>query len=647
MPRTFSRKRFLTLGAATGGTLLVGGCDLLSTDPTKDESGAAKKGKEAPSLAADVKAGDLPVLKHRLPDRPRVIQPIDQLGSYGGTWRNAIVGTDVNSIIGTWKYDPLVMWDRDWKQVVPNVAEDVKVTGGGREYLFTLRKGMKWSDGEPFTADDIMFWYEAVFLNKELTPVIPNFLKFGGKPMVAEKVDDYTVRFSFAKAYAQFLQQLADWDPIVELLPRHYLKDFHKDFNPKIDTLVKKNKLASWVDLWYQQTDIYNNTELPTHRGWRLTTPLSSGKRVVYDRNPYYFAVDPEGSQLPYIDRIVYDRFNDEEVLILRAANGDIDMYHHDPIANPKNRPVLARAAKSGGYKLWPMRETKMNTMGICLNLTHPDPVKRRLYQNKEFRIGLSHAINRREIIETVYQRQGDPWQTAPRPEAPFYSSRDMGTQYTEYDLDRANEHLNKAGYPDRSSSGSRLGPDGKPIVITVLADNRYFEMGDVLRLMKNTWEQVGVELRIDNLDTALYGPRKEKGDYDCTTDIGEYGYKGMLLDPRWLFATAGSSFAPLWSNWYEGGDPSEEPPEAMKRQASIYHDEVEGSLDLEAQYDGMRKVVEIARDEFWTMGISLPAKTVSLVKNNFRNVQKDMWYSTSWPTPGPSNICQYFIDEK
>ncbi|MEQ7129368.1 ABC transporter substrate-binding protein [Actinopolymorpha sp. B11F2] len=648
MPRTLSRKELLTLGAATGGTLLVGGCDLFATDPSEGTgAGPGRTGRQAPMLARQVEAGDLPPLKQRLPDRPRVIQPVEQLGSYGGTWQHALIGTDVNSIIGTWKYDPLVMWDRNWEQVVPNVAEQVEISGGGREYLFGLRQGMKWSDGEPLTADDIMFWYEAVFKNKELTPVIPTFLQFGGVPVVAEKVDDYTVRFSFTKPYALFLQQLADWDPIVELLPSHYLKEFHKDFNPEIDALVKKNNLSTWVDLWYQQTDIYNNTELPTHRGWQLATPLSSGKRVVYDRNPYYFAVDPEGRQLPYIDRIIFDIFNEDEVLILRAANGDIGMYHHDPIANPRNRPVLAKSAEKGGYKLWDMRETKMNTMGICLNLTHPDPAKRRMYQNKDFRIGLSYAINRQEIIDTVYQRQGRPWQTAPRPEVPFYDSDDIGTQYTEYDLDRANEHLDRAGYTDRASDGRRLGSDGKPISITVLTDVRYFEMADVLELMKKTWATVGIELRIDNLDTSLYGPRKEAGDYDCTTDIGEYGYKGMVLDPRWLFATAGSSYAPLWSNWYEGADPSEEPPEPMKRQVAIYHDEVEGSLELETRYEGMRTIIEIARDEFWTMGISLPAKPVVLVRNDFHNVQKDMWYSTSWPTPGPSNICQYFIAEE
>ena len=654
MSGTRSRRDILTLGATVGGTLLLGGCDFLATNPSQGDSpgrgksaGARQTGSEAPTLTQRVKAGDLPPLKERLPDRPRVIQPVERLGSYGGTWRNALIGSDVNSIIGTWKYDPLVMWDRKWENVVPNVAEHVEISEGGRDYLFTLRRGMKWSDGEPLTADDIMFWYEAVFKNKELTPVISNWLQFGGEPLVAEKVDDYEVRFSFAQPYALFLQQLADWDPIVELLPSHYLKQFHKDHNPEIDALVKKEKLSSWVDLWYLRTDIYNNTELPTHRGWQLTNPLSSGDRVVYDRNPYYFAVDPRGRQLPYIDRITYQIFNQDEVLILRAASGEIDMYHHDPIANPRNRPVLARDAERGGYKLWRMRDTQMNAMGICLNLTHKDPVKRSMYQNKNFRIGLSCAINRPEIIKAVYQRQGKPWQTAPRPEVPFYDSDDIGTQYTEYDLDRANEHLDKAGYQERSPGGIRLDPNGNPIAITVLTDVRYFEMADALQLIKRSWREVGIDLRIENLDTSLYGPRKQTGDYDCTTDIGEYGSKGMILDPRWLFATSGSSFAPLWSNWYEGVTPSEEPPEPMKRQMTIYHDEVEGSLDLKARYEGMRRIIEIARDEFWTMGISLPAQSVALVKNNFHNVPKDMWYSTSWPTPGPSNICQYFITEE
>src|SRR5690606_6306752 len=104
--------------------------------------------------------------------------------------------------------------------------------------------------------------------------------------------------------------------------------------------------------------------------------------------------------------------------------------------------------------------------------------------RQKDFRIALSHAINRQEIIDTVYQKQGRPWQTAPRPEVPFYESDDMGTQYTEHDPDLANRILDGLGYAP-GDNGRRLGPDGKPITISVLSDIRYFEFADVLELIK------------------------------------------------------------------------------------------------------------------------------------------------------------------
>ncbi|SDS30785.1 ABC transporter substrate-binding protein [Actinopolymorpha singaporensis] len=648
--RDISRKDFLALGAALAGASLLPGCSAFSMDPdTADRSksggkagagaGAAGKGKESPMLAARVKAGSLPPVEKRLPANPRVIQPLERLGVYGGTWRTVEASTDPSWLWMTVCHDHLISWDPTWTKIIPNVAESYEIRGNGREYVFKLREGMRWSDGQPFTADDLLFWYEKIYLNKEITPVLPSTLQINGKPLVVEKQDDQTVTFRFPEPNAVFLQNLAIHGPPFRLLPRHYLERFHKDFNPELGN--------DWAQKFLEKIDELNNVDLPVVTGWVPKNPHGDGDRQVWERNPYYFKVDPDGSQLPYIDKVVFTFFQEQGPLILQAANGDVDLYMRAEVTTPKNRPVLARGTRTGGYKLVKVKDPTHNTVGICLNLTHEDPDKRRMFQNKDFRIGLSHAINRPQIIDLVFLGQGVPWQTAPRPEVPFYKSDDMGKQYTEYNLELAKRYLDKAGYARTDARGRRLGADGRPIVISVLIQSRYPVMIDAMEFVKGTWAKVGIELRIDTASPELVGTRMDANKYDCTLDVGELGYKGMLTDPRWFFATGGSSYAPLWSRWYEGGTPQEKPPEAMRRQAAIYRQKVVGSSDVDTQYAGMREIIEIARDEFWTMGISRPAESYAIVSDRIHNVPGDnkMWLAFKCPYPAVTNISQYYLE--
>jgi peptide/nickel transport system substrate-binding protein len=648
MRRAISRKDFLALGASVVGASFLSSCSALSMDPdTKDENGqggggkgGGTKGKEAPSLAARVKAGDLPPVAERLPKAPRVIQPLNDIGTYGGTWRTVDASTDPSWPWMTVCHDHLITWDPTWSEIIPNVAESFEVNGGGAEYVFKLREGMKWSDGKPFTADDLVFWYEHIFSNKKITPEPPSQLTINGKPLVVEKQDDVTVAFPFAQPNALFLDNLAPHGPPFRLLPQHYLEQFHAEFTSGL--------ADNWGETFLERIDELNNIDLPVLTGWIPKNPHGDGDRQAWERNPYYWKVDPDGSQLPYLDSVVFTFFQDQGPLILQAANGDVDLYQRSEVTTPKNRPVLARGQEAGGYRLVDIHDGNQNTMGICLNLTHENPAKRRMYRNKDFRIGLSHAINRQQIIDLVHLEQGEPWQTAPRPELPFYDAKEMGKQYTEFDLARARQHLEKAGVGEVDGQGRRLGLDGRPIIITVLNQSRYPLMVDALEFIKPTWEEVGIELRIDNVAAELVSTRLEANQYDCTPDSGELGYLDLVADPRWFFATGGSSYARLWSQWYEGGSPKEEPPPAMQRQAKIYREQVVGNADREAQYEGMRQVIEIAKDEFWTMGISLPPKAYAVVSNRLKNVPGDdkMWLAFKCPYPAVTNPCQYYIDE-
>src|SRR5262249_20912015 len=156
---------------------------------------------------------------------PLVVEPT-QLGEYGGTWRRLMTGVgDDGSLERTASYEGLVRWDTEYNQVIPNVAESWDVSDDGREFTFHLRPGMKWSDGVPFTADDIRFWYEDVANNTEINPGGMDFLIVGGETAKFEMVDDYTVKFTFAAPAGLFLPQLAaQWGVQVVYYARHYFE---------------------------------------------------------------------------------------------------------------------------------------------------------------------------------------------------------------------------------------------------------------------------------------------------------------------------------------------------------------------------------------------------------------------------------------
>ncbi|MBC7321369.1 ABC transporter substrate-binding protein, partial [bacterium] len=284
---------------------------------------------EAPALAELVKQGKLPPVEKRLPEKPLVIVPVEEVGKYGGSWRMAMRGrADTPLLSRQVGYEGLVIIDPDLANVLPGVAENWKIGGNGRIFTFYIRKGIKWSDGHLFTADDIMFWYKDIILNKELTPVIPSWLTSEGEVVKVEKIDTYTVRFTFKKPNGLFLPYFATGAGRSVLVPSHYLKQFHVNYTSKdkLNELVKKEGLNTWIDLFNNKNNFWMNPDLPVVFAWKVTTPLGVSTRVVFERNPYYWKIDTEGNQLPYIDRLVVDVVENIEVMKMKALNGEIDM---------------------------------------------------------------------------------------------------------------------------------------------------------------------------------------------------------------------------------------------------------------------------------------------------------------------------------
>lgn len=624
--------------------------------------GFAQDYKEAPMLAEMVAAGELPPVAERLPINPLVVEVNSEIGEYGGTWHMGLRGGGDNALfMRTLAYDSLLRWEVDWSGYKPNLAESFEANDDATEFTFRLRQGVRWSDGAPFTADDIVFWNEDLLRNEEYRAIhpTPSWLMSGGEVAVVEKIDDYTVKFIFAEPNGLFLQRIASVDGAEPVrYPKHYLSQFHPKYNEtNLDALIAENGADDWVNLLdlkgggipgtpYDAR--WQNPELPMIYAWTLDNGYGDGSnRVLATRNPYYWKVDAEGNQLPYIDQLSYDVGEDVQVLVLKALAGEIDMQDRH-ISGLENKAVFADNMEQGDYRFFETVPSSMNTMIIALNLTHKDPALREIFQNKDFRIALSHAIDRQEIIDVIFVGQGEPYQAAPRPSSPLYNEQ-LAKQYTEFDPDLANQMLDDAGFAEKDSEGYRMA-NGKRIsfvveVITALNPS----WTDSLELIQGYWRNVGIDMQIRAGDRSLFYTRKDANDVDATVWGGDGGLE-VVLEPRWYFPfSAESNYAQAWQVYYN--NPSglgaltapEEPPAATKRQMELY-DQLKATGDATEQERLMKEILQIAADEFYTIGISLPAAGYGIVKNNFFNVPDSFPNAWLYPHPAPTMPEQFFI---
>src|SRR5438132_5752413 len=346
--------------AQNAGKSLVG--KLEGPEVVTDAAKLPKTFEEAPQVAALVKAGKLPPVAGRIGQDPLVIKPLHEVGKYGGVWRAGFTGpADFwNGFRCCSGPDHLMFWDYTGDKVVPNLAKGLEMQEGGRAWLLHLRRGMKWSDGKPFTADDFVFWFEDVYQNKDLVPTPSAAMAINGKQGVLEKVDTYTVKFKFPEPYYMLPDVLAGstdlagqaWRGAFGLggyAPAHYLKQFHPKYagQAEVEKKAKDAKFDSWVRMFFNRSDWSLNPELPVITPWKTVTPINTPTWTL-ERNPYSVFVDPAGNQLPYIDRVVLTLAENLEVINLRAIAGEYDFQaRHLDLATV---PVFIENPAKGGY---------------------------------------------------------------------------------------------------------------------------------------------------------------------------------------------------------------------------------------------------------------------------------------------------------
>jgi peptide/nickel transport system substrate-binding protein len=613
----------------------------------------ASKYSEAPALAALVTDGKLPKVDERLPENPMVIAA-DEVGVYGGTLRGGTKGGQDDALFTrTFGFEGLLRWTKGWTGIEPNLAEKVDVNADATEYTVHLRKGLKWSDGEPFTTEDILFWYEMLH-DPELKVGVPAQWKIAGKEAVLTKVDDYTLKITFAQSYGTFMLELASVNSAgVSAVPAHWAKQFYPKYadKAKLDAAIADAGFKTWIELWNARVctgnacgtgSLWQVADRPTIFAWVVKEPdVANATQFVLERNPYYWKVDQNGQQYPYIDKLVYTVYQDVAPMLLDASAGKIDfqMRHFNLLSN---KAVLADNMAKGDYKFFDLTDAANNRLVLMFNLTDKDPVMREVFQNKDFRIGMSYALNRQEIIDTVWVSQGKPWQAAPLKDSPFYSEK-MATQYLEYDVAKANEYLDKV-LPNKGADGFRLGPDGKPFKFQLEIANANKSEVDSGIMIAKYWQAVGVNVEALAEDRTLYYTRKGNNDGEAFLWQGEGGIN-PILDPRFYFPYNGeSNWAEAWQAWYNNPSSpiAEEPPADIKALFAKY-DIVKSATTYDAQVKAMNELIGLSADGFYLMGVMTPPDQYGIVKNNMHNVPERMLLSWVYTTPGPYNPFTFF----
>lgn len=602
----------------------------------------AQEYSEAPMLAELVEQGKLPLVEERLPAEPLVVEPVEEVGQHGGDLNE--VHTYPGMIqYNIWRttHEPLIYFDLEGKTIVPNLATKWEVSEEGRVFTFYLRKGVKWSDGVPFTADDIMFWYEDVLLNKELTPAPPSWFSIKGQPGKMKKVDDYTIQIEFPEPFGFFLTLFAGYGDYV-CLPKHYLMQFHPKYTSKerLDAMVKEAGFDEWYQLFQNKSD-FGAIGRPMLNAWVPATDWSA-ERWIAVRNPYYWKVDTAGNQLPYIDRFVSTLVQSTDMVIMKALAGEIDFQQEGFMNQFPSYSLLMENREKGNYRILKWLPYSGNSAAIGVNLNCKDPVLKSIFHKREFRAALSLGINRDEINELIYLGLATPSQVPLNPASPFYIES-LATKYAKFDPEKANELLDEAGLIERNNDGYRLRPDGKPLQLTMMVRNDLIEVIDVADLIRNYWSKLGIEVAIQPLERSLLTTRLLAGDYELV--IGDFG-GGMnpLIEGIWFFAAGnwGGSFAPLYGLWYEReGKAGEEPIEEVKRLHSIY-DRAIATPNEEERADLIKEAVELHADNVWVIGTVAHTWVMAYARNNLRNVP--LKAASEWPEgPGCARFEQFY----
>ena len=584
---------------------------------------------ETPMLREDVAAKKLPPVKQRLPENPLVVQmdgKSAELGQHGGTL-NMLIGRarDVRMLVVN-GYARLIGYDRSLN-VVPDILESMDVKED-RIFTMKLRKGHRWSDGEPFTSDDFRYFWDDVASEKDLNPAGPPAdLLVDGVPPKIEYLDKWTVRYTWAKPNPEFIPRMAGPSPLFIYRPAHYLKQFHKKYNPKVLEAEKADPgKRNWAAIHNREDNMYqfDNPKLPTLQPW-LNTTKPPADRFVAVRNAFFHRVDEQGRQLPYIDRIVMP-IADGKLIPAKAGAGESDLQARDIQFN--NYTFLKKGEKANNYRTLLWRTGQGSHFSLFPNLNVTDPVWRALFRDVRFRRALSMAIDRAQINQVLYFGLASESNNTVVPESPLYKKQ-YQTQWAQFDRKAADRLLDEIGLK-RGSDGVRRLSDGRPLEIIVETAGESTEQTDVLELIRDTWKESGIKLFSKPSQRDLLRNRVFSGEAMMSVWGGmENGLPTIDTPPDELAPTSQVQLQwPKFGQFFETAGKSGEAPDIPEVIELKKLNEAWRAANREGREKIWHRMLAIHVEQQYTIGVVNNVMQPVVVSNTLKNVPEKGLYN-------------------
>jgi peptide/nickel transport system substrate-binding protein len=510
-------------------------------------------------------------------------------------------------------------------KIEPGLAESWESFDNNRRYIFTLREGLKWSDGTPLTADDVIFTYQDIVFNPEIATDQKDVLKIGSKGLFPSirKLDDRRVEFTLPEPFAPFLRITSGPQDGVVILPKHILREsvISKDANgnPKF--------ASTWG------TDA-KPEEIVVNGAYRIASYTPS-QRLILERNPYYWRRDAQGNPQPYIQRIVWEIVESQETALIQFRSGGLDLTDSWGAMPPENFGLLKREEKRGNFKVY-TAEARPGTNFISFNLNKGrrngrpliDPIKSRWFNSLEFRQAVAYAINRQNLINNSLRGLGELQNSPISVQSPYYISPKDGLKTYDYNPERSKELLTNAGFK-YNDKNQLLDADGNRVRFTLITNAGNKTREAIGAQIKQNLSQIGIQVDFNPIAfNTLVDKLSNTLDWECYL----LGFTGGVEPNDGANVWSPDGGLHSFNQKPQQGQPPIEGREVADWEARIGRLYIQGAREVnEAKRKAIYAETQRITQEYLPMIYLVNALSMSAVRDRIQNVKYSALGGVVW----------------
>ena len=534
-------------------------------------------------------------------------------------------------------------------EIEPNVAKSYEVNDDATVYTIHLREGMKWSDGEPFTAEDCVWFYNVVCLNKLDSKGVRNCHKdSNGEPAVVEKVDDTTFTVTFGTPKYDFIEALT-----VDLKWHYAPKHIFEDICQKILDGDEAGAIAAGKELTgveFSDTGalgketlyyFWNYSGIPTLNPFVLSTETGKnnvkGEYYEFVRNPYYWKTDANGQQLPYMDKIVYTTVQNVDQTLMLLLDGTVD---YQTIA-VQDAPTVLDAENTSGTKInlyeWSGAEWGSAAHQLHLNLGIADANKNALFNNADFRQAMSICVDRTALASALTDGWQEGGQAAPQ-EGNLGYSEEWSKKWTEYDVAKAQTLFESAGLV-KGSDGFYDFADGTDFELNIVSVAE-LNAAETFALLDTYYRAAGIKCNFRDYDRSYIDNELMAGSLECmlypVTPIGDVS---IALKPNSMVPGYATNVA-----WY--GTMKEDTATGDLLELINLKKELDKTADADARNEIVTKMLKLHEENQWTIGYVAATPAIHAVNARIQNFPDGLVWSDIYRDMGIARCQCWFIQE-